>query len=73
MGADRIGNLTPENDPGDTEQATCTCGAVEVTFNEEAAKGLSAEEVRKRWPRGRCLKCNAIIYASSMHYIAGDW
>lgn len=49
-----------------------------VEFDEEASKGLSAAEVRKRWPRGwgPCPKgCgfNGIAYASSMHYIMGDW
>jgi len=49
-----------------------------VTFDEEAAKGLSASEVRRRWPRmhGLCPKgCgfNGIAYASYAHYIFGDW
>lgn len=49
-----------------------------VTFDEEAAKGLDAYEVRKRWPRhyGVCPRgCGftGIAYASYMHYISGDW
>ena len=49
-----------------------------VAFDEDAAKGLSAEETRKRWPRmfGACPKgCgfNGIAYASFGHYIMGDW
>lgn len=49
-----------------------------VTFDEEAAKGLPTEEVRKRWPRlfGQCPKdCgfSGIAYASWAHYICGDW
>lgn len=57
------------------EPADCTHG---VTFDEEAAKGLDAYEVRKRWPRGSgpCpLGCGytGITYASYMHYLSGDW
>jgi hypothetical protein len=49
-----------------------------VTFDEVAARGLDAHEVRKRWPRlgGNCkLGCgyNGIYYASFMHYLMGDW
>lgn len=46
-------------------------------FDKEAAKGLSASEIKKRWPRvdTYCLKCGerAILYASAEHYISGDW
>lgn len=46
-------------------------------FDEEAAKGLDATEVRKRWPRffGECPDCGVqiISYASNMHYHSGDW
>ena len=46
-------------------------------FDEEAATGLTAEEVRKRWPRfsGHCRHCGfyGASYASRWHYIAGDW
>lgn len=49
-----------------------------VVFDYKAASGLSADEVRKRWPRvnGICPKgCgfNGIGYASFEHYICGDW
>lgn len=49
-----------------------------VTFDPEQARGLSAYEVRQRWPRhvGECLKgCGAIgiMYASKLHYVMGDW
>lgn len=49
-----------------------------VTFDYEAAKGLSAPEVKARWPRGygQCPKgCGyvGIAYASYEHYICGDW
>lgn len=48
-----------------------------VEFDAEAAKGLEAEEVRQRWPRkwSSCRKCGepCIRYASTDHYIAGDW
>lgn len=66
------------------EQKTCTHG---VVFDQEAAKGLPSNEVRKRWPRGffnrekPCPECGygeeceggAIAYASYAHYIYGDW
>lgn len=62
--------------PLSAERATpCDHG---VQFDAEAARGLDANEVRKRWPRGfgNCPKgCgfNGIAYASFEHYTAGDW
>jgi hypothetical protein len=57
--------------------AICDHPTLEVHFDSQAAKGLSAAEVRKRWPRlcRRCPTCGAsvVAYASSEHYIAGDW
>jgi hypothetical protein len=48
-----------------------------VPFDEEAAKELSAWEIRARWPRKMqvCPDCKEEIlcYASSMHYYMGDW
>jgi len=48
-----------------------------VAFDEEAAKGMSADEVRKRWPRVwvNCSVCgfSGVSYASFAHYVAGDW
>lgn len=49
-----------------------------VSFDEKAAKELSASEIRRRWPRldGLCPKgCgfNGIAYASFLHYVSGDW
>jgi hypothetical protein len=48
-----------------------------VPFDEEAAKGLSAWEVRRRWPRKMqiCPDCkqDVLCYASSLHYYSGDW
>lgn len=49
----------------------------EVTFDPDSAAGLTAREVRARWPRGddRCPTCGAmtIVYASFLHYVSGDW
>ena len=42
-------------------------------FDPEAAKNLSDEEVREKWPRGHCSECNTIVYAGYEHYLAGDW
>lgn len=55
--------------------AACTHGLV---FDVDAARGLSAEEVRNRWPRlmGTCPKgCgfHGIAYVSMAHYVYGDW
>lgn len=55
------------------DTASCPCGKVTVTFDPMAARGLNAHEVRKLWPRGQCQDCKAIVYASSAHYIEGDW
>lgn len=48
-----------------------------VTFDEEAAKGLSPSEIREKWPRkfSKCKKCQhtSIRYASYAHYVYGDW
>ena len=47
------------------------------TFDAEAARGLEAYEVRRRWPRfeGTCPNCNesVIVYGSIAHYLSGDW
>lgn len=56
-------------------QCRCDHG---LTFDAEAAGGLDEYAVRKRWPRlfGACPKgCgySGIAYASTAHYIAGDW
>ena len=66
---------------GDGEGEGGACGhksvMATIVFDEEAAKGLSAPEVKKRWPRfwGNCpdCGCSLIAYASDMHYILGDW
>lgn len=49
-----------------------------VTFDADAATGLSADEIRRRWPRldGSCPRgCgySGIAYASKKHYVYGDW
>ena len=53
---------------------TCNHG---ITFAMDEAEGLSAAEVRKRWPRfdGTCEQCGfyGVAYASFGHYVMGDW
>lgn len=49
-----------------------------VTFDPEAAGGLSVAKIHQRWPRlsGLCPKgCGycGIAYASEEHYLMGDW
>jgi len=56
-----------------TDMASCPCGKITVTFDPMAARGLTANEVRQRWPRGQCQDCKTIVYASAAHYIEGDW
>lgn len=56
----------------------CNCDHL-PPFDRDAARGMTSQEVRKRWPRydGECGKCGAkfggISYASMEHYILGDW
>lgn len=40
---------------------------------DEAICGLSADQVRENWPRRHCDLCNAIVYESFEHYLAGDY
>ena len=46
-------------------------------FDEALARGLSSQEVRKRWPRAAvvCPQCGSkvVLYASMEHLVAGDW
>lgn len=46
-------------------------------FDEAAAQSLNHLEVRNRWPRfcGVCPDCKeqVIAYASTAHYVLGDW
>jgi len=49
-----------------------------ITFDETRARGLTANEIRSRWPRleGTCKKgCgyHGVAYASFIHYVCGDW
>ncbi len=66
--------LDAEGKPTGTIKPHCDHGA---TFDREAARGLSSEEVRARWPRffGLCKACGyyGIAYASMEHYVMGDW
>lgn len=56
---------------------TCDHTSIKVSFDEQAAAGLDASEVKRRWPRfsGRCPGCGVLVimYASYAHYITGDW
>lgn len=60
-----------------TQPEKCEHEGAKVEYDSEAAKGLDAREIKKRWPRffGPCPDCGAqlIKYASFEHYIAGDW
>lgn len=55
----------------------CVCDIPSPHFDAEAAKGMTADEVREKFPRsyGQCSKCGAtgVAYASFEHYLAGDW
>lgn len=55
----------------------CTHPKVIPIFDEIAAKNMTANEIRKAYPRfsGKCPDCEyyGIIYANYAHYISGDW
>lgn len=60
-----------------TNEAVSVCDHG-VVFDEKNADGLDEYEVRKRWPRlhGPCPKgCGfvGIAYASTLHFVMGDW
>lgn len=67
---DQVRVIEPEGEP-------CLHLSVTPTCTEDDLRGLSATEVRKRFPRfqGACPNCgkNVIAYASMYHYMAGDW
>ena len=60
---------------------TCACGEPFAEppprFNYDEVKGMTADEVRRRFPRhmSHCVKCGSdtIRYASFIHYMCGDW
>lgn len=55
----------------------CPHEKVQPTFDERTARDCSAKMVRKLWPRfdGTCPDCeqHLILYASTAHFIYGDW
>ena len=74
----RAGVPWPYTSRGRPRAAECAHPHVPVpAFDADAARHLSADEVRARWPRGnsQCPGCGArvISYASPLHYVSGDW
>jgi len=63
--------------PKKGDGTACVLVGPQPVFDAEAASGLDAPEVRRRWPRTKraCVACGAatICYASWAHYAAGDW
>lgn len=67
-----------EKSPGVVEAIKCHHN---IFFNEKEAEGMSAKEVRKKWPRGfftrasPCSMCGyvGIYYDSFAHFVSGDW
>lgn len=58
------------------QQDKCRHAGATPAFDEEAARGLSSDEIRERWPRGhKCPNCGlqAEFYASHSHYSMGGW
>lgn len=55
----------------------CAHNSVAVDFDEAVAADLTVAEIRKRWPRfsGNCPSCGTLLikYASTAHYVYGDW
>lgn len=64
-------------DKDDSVPASCTHDAVAPVVDHEQLSGMSAEEVRSKFPRfcGTCPQCGetVIAYASFEHFVAGDW
>lgn len=64
---------------GGEDMSECRHESVKVEFDEEDCKShnYSSEEVQRRWPRfhGICPDCGKLLikYASTAHYIWGDW
>jgi hypothetical protein len=56
---------------------SCTHLACRPVFDEQAAQGLTVQEVRARWPRffGVCPSCgmHLTMYASWAHFAYGGW
>jgi len=63
--------------PDNVDPHECPHAQIMPEFDAEAAKGLSAAEVKRRWPRyeGVCPDCGqgGAFYASYEHYLMGDW
>lgn len=74
-----MSELTGTDDSEMAPPSACGCGTPIALppFDEKAARGMSGRAVRERWPRnqGECRTCGQkwIVYASFMHYLAGDW
>lgn len=60
-----------------TSEGKCRHESVMPKVSDDQLEGLSADEVREKYPRffGVCPDCGQrlILYASAMHYVAGDW
>lgn len=58
-------------------QAACAHPRCQPDFDSEAAKSMTPDQVKQKYPRfyGQCPDCKAhlSVYASFEHYIAGDW
>lgn len=59
-----------------TDRLVCDHAEVQPAFP-EGASALPTAEVRRLYPRfmGECPTCKqqVILYASLLHYVAGDW
>ena len=59
------------------DKKECKHERVVPRWDDSYFEGLSAEQVRKRFPRfdGVCPDCGVrwILYSSSRHFLAGDW
>lgn len=69
--------LAQWKDGNEMIEKQCTHAKCTPSFDEEKAKNMSAEEVRKTYPRfyGTCPDCDKVVicYASWDHYIQGSW
>lgn len=73
----RLGEAAVAGESERLVKGACEHPSLRPEFNEDAARGLDSWQVRKLWPRkrGLCPDCGqtCTVYASYMHYLAGDW
>ncbi len=74
---ERAADAEPAANDADGEARACDHDRHRPEFSSEAACGLEADEVLRRWPpfEGRCATCGAwvVVFASSTHEVLASW